>query len=693
MKCSSCGAELQPGTQACPFCGVLSQNSPARSDSSIFKGFLITLTGAIAFCVLMVGAGFFLLRAQFRANPIYQESLAKARSASSVQTLIGQPIEEGWIAFLETHHVYGSDFAQWTASIKGPKGSGWLDGAANRIGSSWRYSHLTFRGSGGQIVDLTPPPAQDPLLLSESKKKVFLVPLGNVPEESLTWAPAYYRAKFAMSVEVLPAIPLKVSAVNAKRHQLVAEDLIVLMKQALPEKVKDQSTVLIGVTSGDMFIQSYDWRYAINYREDGRFAVVSTARLLPSWFFQKWNHALVLSRLKKMLTKNVYLLCFDVPLSGDPTSAVSGSVMSPGEVDYMSEEIIGAENRWHSQWNSVVPTVSMILDSGQPVVWNLDWSAKPPVDPSAEYIAADLWAGLLVQRKTDFYLKGDFPLQFVRAYSGKDAESREFGVGTNDSLDIYTGGVPNKYLELALENGVRTHFAFVPRSGGSRGQIYRARADYFSPFSRANLFMRGFDIEIETTDGWHYFFPFRQAAKAEDKYSVLSGYVDPQGRRFDMQRNNSGDLLRVTTPAGKWLNFERDEQNRFRRIESSEGRAVNYDYDARGRLVRVSDSDGNAEAYRYDEKNQMVAVVDGAGRVQMDIAYSTDGWISRQTLADGRTFEYEYQRDKKGDLAQIRFTDPRGYVTLFDYTDKEYLQSLPSKAANPKQADAQPFLE
>jgi hypothetical protein len=28
-----------------------------------------------------------------------------------------------------------------------------------------------------------------------------------------------------------------------------------------------------------MYIQSYDWSYAINYREDGHFAVVSTARL------------------------------------------------------------------------------------------------------------------------------------------------------------------------------------------------------------------------------------------------------------------------------------------------------------------------------------------------------------------------------------------------------------------------------
>jgi len=201
------------------------------------------------------------------------------------------------------------------------------------------------------------------------------------------------------------------------------------------------------------------------------------------------------------------------------------------------------------------------------------------------------------------------------------------------------------------------------------------------------------DVEIETTDRWHYSFPYRQTAKEEDKYIVLSRYTDPQGRRFGFERKDSGDLLRVTTPAGKWLNFERDEQNRFRRIADSDGQSVNYDYDSRGRLVRVSDSRGNSEAYRYDEKNEMVAVIDGQGHAQMNITYSPDGWITKQMLADRRAFQYEYRRGQGGSPAQIRFIDPRGYVTLFNYVGQKYLQSLPSKAADPKQRDAQPFLE
>jgi predicted Zn-dependent protease len=519
MKCSSCGAELRPGTQACPYCGILAQTPSQRPESPILTGLLIVSGGAIAFCALIVGAVFFLLRAQFRSNPIYQASLAMARSSSEIQNLLGQPLQEGWTTFVESRHVYGSDFAEWTASLKGPKGSGQLSGAANRIGSSWHYSRLMLTADDGRIVDLTPPPERDKLFLKESSKKVFLVPLGPVPEEYLSWIPAYYKHKFELNVQVLPVIPLNPSVGNATRRQLVAERLVALMKSALPKEARDQSTILLGLTSEDMFIQSYDWRYAINYREDGRFGVVSTARLKPALFFQKWNHVLALSRLQKMLTKNVYLLCFGAPMNGDDTSAVSGGVMSPEEVDYMSDEIVGAEGRWHSLRSGTAPTISMIIDPKQPTAWDMEWSAKPPTDVSTEYFAADLWAGIFIQRKTDFYLAGDFPLQFVRTYASKDVQPREFGVGTNDSLDISMAGEPNNYLLLTQENGVQTHFDFDPRGNSGGRQIYRGRPDYFSPFSQGTLLMRGFDVEIETTDGWHYFFPFRQAAKTEDKYT------------------------------------------------------------------------------------------------------------------------------------------------------------------------------
>jgi YD repeat-containing protein len=668
--------------------------SGTQSNAGIFLVLLIVFAVVVLLPVAGVTALFFMYRAEFRANPFYQESLALARSSPDLQSLLGHPIQEGWFTFGTVRHAYGSDFAEWTTSLKGPTGSGRLHGVANRIGSSWHCSRLLFTSDGHRkIADLTPPPARDALLAGESLKKVFLVPLGTVPAEYLAWAPAYYKAKFGLNVEVLPVIPLNGSLWSAPRRQLIAEKLIALMKQALPEKTKDQLSVLIGVTAGDMFIESYDWNYAINYREDGRHGVVSTARLEPIAFFQKWNRALAISRLQKMITKNVYLLCFDVPLSNDYTSAVSGGVMSPAEVDYMSDGIIGAERRWDSHEAGVVPTIGMVLAPEQTVHWNTEWSAKPPADVAAEYFAANLWSGSLIQRKTDFCFGGDFPLQFVRGYASVDGQSGEFGAGTNDSLDISISGEPGKYLQLTQENGVETHFDRDARNDRAGKQAYRGGPDYFSAFSRGRIFMQGYDSDLQTTEGWHYFFPYRPGAKSESKYTVLTGYSDPQGHRYEMQRNAVGDLLRITTPAGKWLRFEPDEQHRFRRIEDSEGRMVNYEYDSGGRLVRVSDSEGKIEEYRYDDKNQMEAVLDGEQHVLLSITYSPDRRIASETLPDGRRFQYEYQKDAAGNIVQIRFTDPRGYVTVFSYVDKRYTQSLPSRTPDEPGHPPEPFLD
>jgi YD repeat-containing protein len=642
----------------------------------------MVLAIGIVLVAAVVPAGFHLIRARIAAIPVYREALAIACSSAELQDVLGRPIQEDWLPLGEVRHIYGSDFAEWTDTLKGSHGRGRLHGVANRIGSSWHYSRLLFISSdSGKTVDVTPSPERDKLPAVESNKRLFIVPLGTAQVENLAWAPPYYRAKFGLNVEVLPPIPLNASVWSARRHQLIAENLIALMKRALPEKVKDQSAVLIGVTAGDMYIQSYDWRYAINYREDGRFGVVSTARLRPVLFFQRWNQALATSRLQKMISKNVYLLCFDLPLSGDYTSAVTGGVMSPEEIDYMSDQVIGAEGRWHSQLTGVVPTISMVLAPEQPVVWNMDWSSKPPADVASEHFSANLGAGLLVQRKTDFYLDGDFPVQFVRVYASQDNTSREFGVGTNDSLDISLSGVPGKYLELTLENGVRTHFDHDASRDNARGQTYRGRADYFSPFSQASVFMQGFDSDLETTEGWHYFFPYHPNAKSEEKLTALTGYTDPQGRRFQMERNNDSDLLSITTPAGKWLHFENDERHRFRRIEDSEGRVLNYDYDPKGRLSRVSDKQGNAESYRYDDKNQMREVTDGNGHVLMNITYSPDGRITSQTLKDGRIFRYEYLKSPTGRVVQIQFTDPQDFVTTFMCVEQRYTQSLPFRRA------------
>ena len=78
---------------------------------------------------------------------------------------------------------------------------------------------------------------------------------------------------------------------------------------------------------------------------------------------------------------------------------------------------------------------------------------------------------------------------------------------------------------------------------------------------------------------------------------MLTGFIDPKRHKFDMVRNDSGDLLSMATPAGKRLHFEYDDGHRIRSIRDSLGHAVRYEYDAGGGLVHVRDSDGQSESY------------------------------------------------------------------------------------------------
>lgn len=49
-----------------------------------------------------------------------------------------------------------------------------------------------------------------------------------------------------------------------------------------------------------------------------------------------------------MLTKNLAILYFDLPMSSDYTSLMSGGVLSGAEVEFMSASLIGAKGQWDS---------------------------------------------------------------------------------------------------------------------------------------------------------------------------------------------------------------------------------------------------------------------------------------------------------------------------------------------------------
>ena len=74
------------------------------------------------------------------------------------------------------------------------------------------------------------------------------------------------------------------------------------------------------------------WRYAFGLRAKDHLAVVSTARM--SEFF----HSREMRRLEKMVTRDIGILYFGLPLSDDPGSVLYRDIGGPDDLDNMSED-------------------------------------------------------------------------------------------------------------------------------------------------------------------------------------------------------------------------------------------------------------------------------------------------------------------------------------------------------------------
>ncbi|HSB09094.1 MAG TPA: hypothetical protein VLM38_06245 [Blastocatellia bacterium] len=164
---------------------------------------------------------------------------------------------------------------------------------------------------------------------------VFIGRLATIPVSELT---RYYRDRFGISVEELPLLRFDEATYDPARHQFMAEALIAQMKQSYLKQAQDENAILIGITDGDMYLRKMDWQFGFSYRQEGRFAVVSCARMDPTNFGLPADDELLRSRLRKMVTKNIGIMYFNKAPSTNPKSVLYNNVLGLEELDYMGEE-------------------------------------------------------------------------------------------------------------------------------------------------------------------------------------------------------------------------------------------------------------------------------------------------------------------------------------------------------------------
>ena len=164
-------------------------------------------------------------------------------------------------------------------------------------------------------------------------RNVYLAPFGDFPQEDVEALVAHYREKFDLAIRILPSIPIPDDAIDATRHQLIAERLLDALA-ASEAATRDPNGVVIALTDADIYIASQDWRYAYGMRSLGTLAVVSSARMvdLPA------DPDRQMERLRKMVTKNLGILYYGLDVSDDPRSVLYKDILGPDDLDYMSED-------------------------------------------------------------------------------------------------------------------------------------------------------------------------------------------------------------------------------------------------------------------------------------------------------------------------------------------------------------------
>lgn len=166
--------------------------------------------------------------------------------------------------------------------------------------------------------------------------RLYFIPLGDFPLSGVDDLAAVYKEKYGLFIETLPNLSLNPSVVDTDRQQIIAEAVVALMKGAYPDLANNREAILIGLTTRDMYIQQYNWQFTFSWRQEGKYAVVSNARMdldLPLGSEEKER-----IRLRKMVTKNIGIMYFRLPQSTDPRSVLYKNVGGLSELDYMGEE-------------------------------------------------------------------------------------------------------------------------------------------------------------------------------------------------------------------------------------------------------------------------------------------------------------------------------------------------------------------
>ena len=184
--------------------------------------------------------------------------------------------------------------------------------------------------SGGRTADQTAPPVT-----------LHLIAVGDVPTIRVTELAAHFQRRFGLTVETLLPLGFDEATFDRERSQIVADRVIQAIRFRHPTLAKNSRTRIIGITSLDMYMEAMraEWSFTFSLRSrDQRMAVVSYARMDPANLGDPPDDQLLMTRLRKMIAKNVGIIVYGLPPSRNPRSVLYGNILGVDDLDRMTEE-------------------------------------------------------------------------------------------------------------------------------------------------------------------------------------------------------------------------------------------------------------------------------------------------------------------------------------------------------------------
>src|SRR5262249_11814328 len=150
--------------------------------------------------------------------------------------------------------------------------------------------------------------------------------------------PAQFIAtRYGLTPTILAPM-LQTAAIRASASsgsQIVAETVFPAIKRHYPEIAKDRSAIVIAFTQEPWRLHS-ERPHEFSY-EDSQIAIVSTEQLNPVTYAEAADKDLCLSRLHKVLARDIGLLFYHLPKVEKPANVMSEAMLCVHDLDRMSE--------------------------------------------------------------------------------------------------------------------------------------------------------------------------------------------------------------------------------------------------------------------------------------------------------------------------------------------------------------------